>query len=291
MRMDQPPSEPKQPIDSKHQSINNQLTLESFDNPYTIEQRNANGNGYVLVGTRTKAFYDFAVYCCESIKDYYPDAKVAIFTEERYITDYGRSVSDYMFTTDELGPERLQYRAKLWGMAMTPFAKTFYIDCDSEIVHEDIATVFNQLESLNVDMAFTSLTQKNEYAFVGRTYGVVEYWLCGGVCLYDSSNPLIIDFLFNWHRLYNMHYNNGWWPVNENGYWDTKNFPRELKFWDQFSLWWLTEREDKYKKIRIGILEGDERWNYFNRYQRNITVVDQPVVLHYSAGVNKEKDI
>jgi hypothetical protein len=71
-----------------------------------------------------------------------------------------------------------------------------------------------------------------------------------------------------------------WWP---DGYIDS------LKSWDQFSLWWLTEKEPKYKDLNYGIFEDDLRWNYYNAFDSTKTMSVGPIVVrHYSCGLDKD---
>ena len=103
--------------------------------------------GYLVVASRKPNFYSLAINCIESIKDYYPDAKCCLVTEEKFLDGREDIADDLIFCDDH-------YRAKLWGMANSPYNITMYIDADSEIEHEDIATVFDELN--NNDMMYCS---------------------------------------------------------------------------------------------------------------------------------------
>ena len=96
--------------------------------------------GYLVVASRKPNFYSLAINCIESIKDYYPDAKCCLVTEEKFLDGREDIADDLIFCDDH-------YRAKLWGMANSPYDITMYIDADSEIEHEDIATVFDELNN------------------------------------------------------------------------------------------------------------------------------------------------
>ena len=41
--------------------------------------------GYLVVASRKPNFYSLAINCIESIKDYYPDAKCCLVTEEKFL--------------------------------------------------------------------------------------------------------------------------------------------------------------------------------------------------------------
>jgi len=159
-------------------------------------------------------------------------------------------------------------------------------------VHEDIATVFDQLG--DNDMMCTYLGDDRKYVFSELYFGPpenrnrMEY--CGGTWLYDYSKPIVKEFIKDWFELFHKQWNNQWWPMDEKGNWDEINFPRSLKVWDQFTLWWLTKKWDKYKDLKIGIFEDDARWNWYTGYDRTRTIIQKPeVVQHYSYMAPKDK--
>jgi len=243
-------------------------------------------NGYLIVASRKPAFYSMAINLAESIKDYYPEAQICLVTEERFLDVRAENVADHIVHCDD------HYRAKIWGMAQTPFDKTFYIDADCEVVHEDIATVFDQLG--DNDLMFTYLGDDRKYVFVELYFGPPEnrnrMELCGGCCLYDWRKPIVKDFINDWYDLFKRQWNNEWWPENASGGWDEINYPRSLKVWDQFTLWWLTKKWDKYKDLKVGIFEDDARWNWYTGYDRTKTFTKKPEIIHhYSHNAPKDK--
>ena len=140
--------------------------------------------GFVVVASKNINFYTYAINLIESIKDYHPEARVCLVTEERFL-DGREDVADDLIFCDN------HYRAKLWGMANSPYDMTMYIDADMECEHEDIATVWDDMK--DYDMVFHELTEERgryyavrEFLYEGKTE---QYRLCGGVCLYNSSNP------------------------------------------------------------------------------------------------------
>ena len=58
-----------------------------------------------------------------------------------------------------------------------------------------------------------------------------------------------------------------------------------LKRWDQFSLWWLLNKDPKYcdGKLKVGRLDGEEdaRWNHFTGYKYQHSK-EPPVIMHFS---------
>lgn len=236
-------------------------------------------NGYLVVASNRSTFFSLAINLLESIRDYYPEANLCLVTEERFC-DGRESVADHVIYCDD------HYRAKLWGMSQTPFDKTFYMDADMECLSEGIADVFDELE--DNDMVFTGLPRDRWYIFKDTEFPGGTFKLCGGVCLYNSSNPLVTEFMNDWFVYYDRQYYNKWWPTDENGKFDTITYPHHLKLWDQFTLWWLTEKEEKYKELKVDIFKEDLRWNYWAILDpRKHPKPDNTVLIHYSSVYDK----
>ena len=232
--------------------------------------------GFVIVASKKINFYRYAVNLAESILDYYEDAKITLFCEEWMFEELHRDLFDQVIWCSN------HYRAKLWGMAKSPYDITMYIDADMECEHEDIATVFDELGDYH--MLFSALTEERAYIyselFFDSPEGRTKFDLCGGVCLYDMTVPIVKEFMWDWWDLTYRQMNDEWWPE---GYADS------LKSWDQFSLWWLTTKTDKYKDINLGIFKDDMRWNYYNAWNWAKTRPEGEVVLrHYSCGLEKD---
>lgn len=170
-------------------------------------------------------------------------------------------------------------------MTQSPYDLTMYIDADMECEHEDIVKVFDEIK--DHDVVFSALTDERDYIYAERDFdtpeGPSKFTLCGGVCLYDMSKPIVREFMDDWWDLTRRQMDHEWWP---------EGYIESLRSWDQFSLWWLTEKEEKYKDLKIGIFEDDMRWNYYNAWNWEITRPENPVVLrHYSCGLNKDQEI
>lgn len=248
---------------------------------------NQKTKGYVVVASRNPNFYTSAVYLAETILDHYPDAKITLFTQPEYIRECDRDIFDNIFECPD------HYRAKLYGMANSPYDLTFYIDADCYCDHEDIQDVFNRIKTH--DMVFTPLSKENEYIFKSRYFkpdNPDEYYsmkLNGGVCLYDMTKPIVREFMQDWWDLYQKQAEDQWWPwINEDGTFDYTNADRYNKGWDQFTLWYLTNMSDKYKNIDIGIFDDWARWNWYNEYLRHITHIDKPQIIMHMSGQMKK---
>lgn len=241
--------------------------------------------GFVIVASKNSNFYSYAVNLAESIYDFYPDANITLFTEERFIDDR----SDVFDNVKLCGGH---YREKLWGMAETPYDITMYVDADMDCEHEDIMTVWDELK--DYDMVFHELTKEREKFYAIRNFNYdgqrEEYTLCGGVCLYRSYNPLVKEFMHDWNDLYRKQFDNTWQP---DGF-DNEQWHRDLKHFDQTTLWWLTHKVEKYKDLKIGIFEDDIRWNYFSQYaysdrgEIKSKSGKPPILRHFSATLKKD---
>lgn len=238
--------------------------------------------GYLLVASRHINFYQSALYLMDSIRDFNPDAKICFVTEERFC-DGRESVADVVL---HCGGGK---REKLWALFNTPFDITMYLDADMECVHEDISTIFDQLG--DNDLMFTDLPEHRSHIFTDWRFGQdgqYNFHLCGAVCLYDIRKPKVREFLEEWQSLYEAGQNDDWWPLMGNGNPDYINYPRGFRHWDQFSLWWLTEKEEKYSDLKIGILPDALRWNYWISLEE-FEYPENPIILrHMSAKMKKD---
>jgi len=232
--------------------------------------------GYVLVASKKINFYRYAINLAESILDYYEDAKITLFTEPWMFEEGHRELFDNVEWCSD------HYRAKLDGMARSPYDITAYLDVDMEVEHEDIANIFDELD--DNDVMFSELTDDRSYVYAEREFdtpeGPAKFTLCGGIALYDMRKEIVREFMTDWWELTKAQMDDQWWP---------DGYAKSLKSWDQFSLWWLTEKDPKYKDLKVAIFKDDLRWNYYNAFNWAITQPEGPVVIrHYSCGLEKD---
>lgn len=239
--------------------------------------------GFVVVASRNQNFYVYAVNLIESIKDWYPEAQICLVTEERFIDERADEADQVIFCDSH-------YRAKLWGMSQSPYDITMYVDADMDCEHEDIAKVWDELGDR--DLVFHELTPERSKYYAIREFKyhnrMEQFTLCGGVCLYRNSNPLVKEFMSDWFELYNRQQNNMWQP---DGF-EHEQFHKDLKHFDQTTLWYMTERMDKYKDLKVGIFHDDIRWNYFTQYAyEGLHSIEgkPPILRHYSGSLQKDK--
>jgi hypothetical protein len=265
--------------------------------------------GFVIVATKRIQFLMGAQNLAESVLDHYEDARITLFTEQRFIDD--PETQKYLTSYEYVLPTPNDTnREKMWGMANSPYDLTFYMDADIEIVSEDIQKVFNHLENGKYDMAYVNLTKEGATHFAEWEWGPNLYddgWEgvpdhlahCGGVALYDMRNPLMKDFMMDWYELF-LKQRNGEWSPPEFDYIRVGNFRQ----WDQLTLWWLIYHSPKYKSLKWKFFEDNYRWNYFTSFgfntdgTHNCHIVDpkrdywktnpDPVAIHYSSWMDKD---
>lgn len=238
--------------------------------------------GYIVVASRKKFFYDSAINLIDSLRDFDPNAKICLATEERFLDGAEHLADDIIFCGEHA-------RSKIDGMANSPYDHTFYIDADCEVIDKDISTVFDKFDGN--DVLFTYLAPERSYCYVEVKFPAGKFEWCGAVCLYDMTKPIVREFMRDWYELTVKQYSNQWWPTIEGtNEWDTVNYPRSLARWDQFSLWWLVNKDPKYcgGKLKVGRLDGEEdaRWNHYSLYRENHSK-GEPIIWHFSSAKAK----
>lgn len=255
-----------------------------------LQQNQEPTKGFVFVASKRPAFYYSAINCIESIRDYYPDAKFALFTEKRFM-DHRCDDIDYVF---ECGTH---IREKLYGMANSPFDITFYVDADTICEHEDIVGIWDQLK--DNDMVFVRLekdpvSSKSFVEVEGDIPSInetIDLTLCGGVCLYDNRNPLVKEFMQEWWDKFQVQ-EDAWNDVPNTKIWWPHDTPKTMLRWDQFTLWWMINKEEKYKDLKIGRFDDNYRWNWFTSFKfddngKHRLVSKHPIIVHHSSSMRK----
>lgn len=229
-------------------------------------------NGYLIVASYRYAYYKSAVFCAETLKDYYPDAHVTLFTHEQWV-DETADVFDNVTTGIPASK-----RAKMWAMARTPYEKTMYIDADAQIQHEDIAIAHDYLGDNDMMM-----TEVRKYAARCHTFPGGEFrWHCG-VCLYNDK-PVTLQFMQDWFDYYERQQET--WDV------DPDLYPPEMSVWDTWTLWRLLHLEGYDEKLKIDKFPQDARWNFHN-FKYEEASPEEIVIYHNTIRENRksEKDI
>ena len=217
-------------------------------------------NGFIYTASLERKFLISAIYSAQTLRDYYPDAHITLYTENKWHNEDTQGVFNNVVYD---APEHK--RAKLWALDKTPYDLTVYMDADVEIVHEDIQTIFDQMTS-TADIMLTKIRGYNGkiYKFAGG-----ELTDHCGLFMY-KSNKKTITFMNQWWELYQKQASGEW-------KWDTSLYPEELRPWDQWTYWWL-QNQTKYAIIREWFPD-DARWNWINGYKSSET--DKDIVVYH----------
>lgn len=235
-----------------------------------------NDFGYVYVASLSSAYYKAAVDSAISLRDHYPEADITLFTHEKFLKE-----SDRKFFNNIVTGIPIHSRAKMWGMARSPYKKTLYLDCDTEIRSENIKNVVDILEDR--DIMFTKII-----AHVSKTRRIddqneLEYH--GGIILYNTRK-LTVSLINEWYELY---------AEQKSCNWSTSRFSqydRRMQPWDQFTIWYLLQQR-KYKKIKHGFFpDGGHEYNYIYLLEedkpQNAPYRDlEQIIYHYTIPGSK----
>lgn len=223
-------------------------------------QRN---NGYLIVASVSKAYYVSAINLASSILDFYPEAKITLFTEPEFFEERHRHL---FHIVDLSAPHHV--RAKLHALPKTTYDITAYIDADCEVQDEDIATIFDQIGDADIMM-----TEIREYSgadlFISRSEKL--RWHCG-VFIYRNT-PIVLEMMQDWWTEYVYQKEVTPWP------W--MNHSPKMRPWDQYTFYRLYTSE-KYKGVKIDVFPGeDARWNYVHNYRAS-EITSDPIIFHYT---------
>lgn len=198
--------------------------------------------GFIYVASRHKHFYEMGLLSAESLRDFYPDANITMFTHKAWVDDRAKIFSNVVTHVP------YHRRTKIWAMSHTPYDQTFYNDCDSLILHPDIKNVFDYLDDRDMFFceSFWYTTGDYRWSFIDKAQTVkVPYH--GAVCCYNK-NDLTIDFMNTWFKRYNEQQQYNWHEK-----WGDFAY-QSWQYFDMFTLWEMT----------CGRFEEFERFNNLN---------------------------
>lgn len=217
-------------------------------------------NGFIIVASNNYKYLLSAKFCAESLKEYYPEAKVSLYTIPEWDSE---DLYDVFDNVDATAPRHI--RAKLWALSKTPYDTTVYLDADCEIVSSDIKYIFDEMED-DADIMITKIRPYN--GKISKFPGGELTDHCG-MFMYNNK-PHTIEFMRQWWDLYQKQKTKEW-------QWDTKLYPEELRPWDQWSYWWL-QNQTEYA-INRKYFKDDARWNFVNGYKQSET--DKEIVVYH----------
>lgn len=234
--------------------------------------------GYIVVASGNYSFYKLGINLIHSIKDFDESSKVAFFTEKVFC-DGKEAIADHLIYCGD------HVREKLTALSQTPFDITMYIDADCEVLHEDISTAFDMLDGN--DMMFTPLKPERDKYFKQRIWDHGEFKLNGGVFVYDIRKPIVKDFMSDWDFYYRGQRQKTWWPDMIDGRPSYKRHPQSIEQWDQFTLWWLTNENPKYKDLKIKLFDEEIRWNFYSKFTEEENYTDKDIIIYHRSGEMK----
>jgi len=206
-------------------------------------------DGFVYVASRERIFYELALLSCQSLKDFSPKTHATLFTHEKFVDDRCK-IFDTVITDIPI-----HYRTKMWAMARSPYKRTIYNDCDSQICHKDVSKMFDFLDECDLfcgsNLLYTVGDVKWTYIDKARKY-VPKYH--GSMWGYHKTE-LITDFMQTWFDEYVKQVSQPW-PYEKTNY-------KEWQVFDMFTLWRMTcglyDEFNRFNNLNIKILS--RRWN------------------------------
>jgi len=225
-------------------------------------------NGYVYVASVNKAYYNAAKISAQSLLDFYPEAKISLFTHAEWVEDSDYDIFDQIIT-DKI-PNHI--RAKLWALSQTPYDITLYIDCDTMIQHEDISNVFDLIG--NNDILFTRNRPYN--AQITKLSDTEEMIYHCGLFLY-RNNEKTKTLMDNWYKGY---------LEQTAPDWNSDPYPYQVRKWDTFTMWKLLNKTEH--GVRVGDFpQPDARWNFVIGYRPSELQGTETVIFHYTITVDE----
>lgn len=206
-------------------------------------------DGFIYVASSNRLYYELALLSCESLKSFSPKTHVTLFTHEKFVDDRCK-IFDCVIVEIPI-----HIRAKMWAMARTPYKRTIYNDCDSQICHRDVAKMFDFLNDCDLfcgsNLLYTVGDVKWTYIDKARKHVPIYH---GSMWGYNKTK-LTMDFMQTWFDEYVKQITTPW-PYHENHYEEWKNF-------DMFTLWRMTsglfDEFSRFKNLNIKLLS--RRWN------------------------------
>ena len=243
--------------------------------------------GFVLVASFSKPYFDAAIQAADSIKDYWPEAKIALYTHKDWWDEKYRDLFDHVHLEVPC-----HVRAKLWALTKTPYDISCYVDADIHCQSEDIRYIFDELDD-DHDMAMSCNRPYNaKVVYITRDEELTHYetakvhewdfegpagcwrmkWHCG-LFVY-RKNERTFKMLDMWYKNYRTQIESNPkknWPYD---------WPRGLWYWDTFAFFNTNYNVDYHVKIQ----EIRAKWNYVRGYRAETELTDNEEIVfwHYT---------
>lgn len=225
--------------------------------------------GYMYVASLHETFYDMACMSAESIKDFYPEANITLFTHEMFVTKRA-DIFDNIITGIPA-----HKRAKMWAAARTPYDSTAYLDCDTFIYSEDIKDLldYNNDNDISFQLLQRGTEGRPEWAYADRKM-TMRFKYHGGIYTFKKTD-LTMDFFQTWFDEYHKQITQPLKPYLN---------PENSK-WDMLTLWRLfNEKEfERFQKLKVGHIDDKYNCTSHSNPNENITI------FHYNRKTLQEK--
>lgn len=220
--------------------------------------------GFVIVASINIAYFKYARLLAESIRDFWPEANITMFTHPSWVKESDRKLFDNIIT--EGMPSHI--RAKLWALDKTPYDITCYLDCDMVCQHEDIKNVFDLLPK-DKDIVFTKNRPYN--AALTKLSEDEEMTCHCGFFVYRKT-PAVMDLMGAWYTEF---------LEQRKPDYDHQHYPVEALQWDTFTMWRLLTYGEH--DLTWGYIEEpDARWNFINGYKFDELQGTDIVLYHFT---------
>jgi len=220
--------------------------------------------GYLYVATVRHEYYIAAKRSAKSLLDFYPEAKIALFTLPEWVEEEDHEIFEHIRTD---GPNHV--RTKLWALAHTPYYKTMYVDCDTFIQHEDISTVFDYLG--DNDIIFTRNRPYN--AKITKLNDTEEMIYHCGIFVYKKTKNTL-SLMLDWYERYLEQVAPGF---------DPSPYSERVRPWDTFTMWYLLNKTEYKDTIKVGDFPSpDARWNFCMGQKPEELMGEDVIISHYT---------
>lgn len=221
-------------------------------------------NGFLYAASLNKAYVISARYSAISLKDYWPEAHITLFTHKEWVEESDYSVFDSVIT--EVDGEEVPWnkRAKMWACARTPYKLTCYIDADCEVLHEDIQNIF---DCHNPENGITITKARPYSASIDPSWKDGELTDHCGLYIFDSENKTL-TFMQRWYDYYLMQQEYKIEVPHE-----------DFRPFDMYTYWYLMNKTEF--AIKRGYFpHPDARWQFIFNYNEDELDGMEAVITH-----------
>jgi hypothetical protein len=238
---------------------------------YESKRRDRKPDGFIYVASIHQLYYELALYSATTLKDYYPEADITLFTHESFVDE--RALTGLFDSVICRIPQ--SKRAKMWCMARTPYeSSTAYIDCDSFIRHRDISRIheFAHQNDLNFgsNALYTVASPRLVTVDKEGQYPAIHH---GSICIYKST-PKNLSFHDAWYTEYHKQISEDPWPYEDWAHPIWRNF-------DMFTLWRMAfNHNNEFPQFEdLSVESIPHRWNATTLHHKSDIGKNPPVVV------------